>query len=271
MKFRIVAFTLGLLMITGITRAQSPSDAEATMDYYLPDNVTYNADIPTPKEVLGMVPGEWHVRHDQLLKYMRALAKASDRVTIHKFGETYEGRDLVYLTITSPENQSNIEQIRKKHLALTNPDQSANLNTEEMPIVLYMGYSIHGDEQSGTNASLLVAYHLAAAQGADIEDKLQNSIILLDPSLNPDGMSRFVSWVNSHRSEHLVTDPNSMELNQRWPSGRTNHYWFDLNRDWMPVQHPISKGRIETFHKWKPNILTDHHEMGANSTFFFQP
>ncbi|HEX6983170.1 MAG TPA: M14 family metallopeptidase [Balneolaceae bacterium] len=271
MKFRILAFTLGFLIFTGIARAQSPADAEATMDYYLPDDVTYNTEIPTPEEVLGMVPGEWHVRHDQLVRYMRALAEASDRVTITKFGETYEDRDLVYLTITSPENQKNIEQIRQNHLALTNPGQSENLNTKEMRIVLYMGYSIHGDEQSGSNASMLVAYYLAAAQGADIEHKLQNSVILLDPSLNPDGMSRFASWANTHRSEHLVTDPSSMELNQRWPSGRTNHYWFDLNRDWMPVQHPVSQGRIETFHKWKPNILTDHHEMGTNSTFFFQP
>lgn len=270
MKLRILA-TLGFLLLSANAIAQSPSSGKATMDYYLPQNVTYNEDIPTPEEVLGMVPGEWHVRHDQLLRYMRAVAGASDRVSIHKFGETYEDRDLVYLMITSPENQQNIEQIRKNHLALTNPAQSQNLNTAEMPLVLYMGYSIHGDEQSGSNAALLVAYYLAAAQGADIENKLQNSIILLDPSLNPDGMSRFVSWVNTHRSEHLVSDPNSMELNQRWPSGRTNHYWFDLNRDWMPVQHPASQGRIETFHHWKPNILTDHHEMGTNSTFFFQP
>jgi hypothetical protein len=258
-------------MFAGLAQAQNPADAETTMDYYLPQDVTYDESIPTPEEVLGMVPGEWHVRHDQLVRYMRVVAEASDRMTIHKFGETHEERPLVYLTVTSPENHSNIEQIQSNHVALTNPEQSQNLNTEEMPLVMYWGYSIHGDESSGSNASMLVAYYLAAAQGAEIEQKLQNNVILLDPSLNPDGLNRFASWVNTHKSENLVSDPNSMELNQRWPSGRTNHYWFDLNRDWMLVQHPTSQGRIEVFQNWQPNILTDHHEMGTNSTFFFQP
>lgn len=271
MRLRIIVFTLFALLISGSVWAQNPAEAEASMDYYLPQDVTYDSSIPTPEDVLGMVPGEWHVRHDQLVKYMHAIAEASDRVTLHKFGETYEDRPLIYLTITSPSNQSNIDQIRENHVALTDPEQSDDLNTAEMPIVMYWGYSIHGDESSGSNASMLVAYHLAAAQGADIEQKLQNSVILLDPSLNPDGLNRFASWANTHKSENLVADPNSMELNQRWPSGRTNHYWFDLNRDWMLVQHPESQGRIDNFHKWKPNILTDHHEMGTNSTFFFQP
>lgn len=271
MRLRTILLSLSLLFVSGSVWAQNPADAEASMEYYLPQDVTYNSSIPTPEDVLGMVPGEWHVRHDQLVQYMHAVAEASDRVSLHKFGETYEDRDLLYLTITSPSNHSNIEQIRQNHVALTDPAQSNNLNTEDMPIVLYMGYSIHGDESSGSNATMLVAYYLAAAQGSEIEQKLQNSVVLLDPSLNPDGLNRFASWANTHKSENLVSDPNSMELNQRWPSGRTNHYWFDLNRDWMLVQHPTSQGRIENFHHWKPNILTDHHEMGTDATFFFQP
>jgi hypothetical protein len=271
MRLRTVVFTLLAFLLSSSLWAQNPAEAEASMNYYLPQDVTYDSSVPTPEDVLGMVPGEWHVRHDQLVKYMRTVADASDRVTLHKFGETYEDRPLLYLTITSPSNHSIIDQIRENHVALTDPEQSDNLNTDDMPIVMYWGYSIHGDESSGSNASMLVAYYLAAAQGDDIEQKLQNSVILLDPSLNPDGLNRFASWVNTHKSENIVADPNSMELNQRWPSARTNHYWFDLNRDWMLVQHPESQGRIETFHNWKPNILTDHHEMGTNSTFFFQP
>ena len=271
MKVRSFLLLLFAVTLFGHVQAQNPADAEASMEYYLPQDVEYDASIPTPEEVLGNVPGEWHVRHDQLLQYMHAVAEASDRVTIHKFGETYEDRDLVYLTITSPDNQENIDQIREEHVALTDPEQSDELNTADMPIVLYMGYSIHGDESSGSNASMLTAYYMAAAQGDEVEEKLQNSVILLDPSLNPDGLNRFASWANTHKSENMVADPNSMELNQRWPSGRTNHYWFDLNRDWMLVQHPTSQGRIDNFHTWKPNILTDHHEMGTNSTFFFQP
>lgn len=271
MKLRSLICTLFLCFLAGSVLAQNPADAEASMDYYLPQDVTYDASIPTPKEVLGTVPGKWHVRHDQLVQYMRAVAEASDRITLHKFGKTYEDRPLLYLTITSPANHQNIGQIRKNHVALSNPQKSDELNTADMPIVMYWGYSIHGDEPSGSNASMLVAYYLAAAQGNEIEQKLQSSVILLDPSLNPDGLNRFAGWANTHKSENLVTDPNSMELNQRWPSGRTNHYWFDLNRDWMLVQHPTSQERIKIFQKWKPNILTDHHEMGTDATFFFQP
>jgi len=271
MRLRTVVFSAFILLMGVTARAQNPADAKASMDYYLPQNVTYDSAIPTPEEVLGMVPGEWHVRHDQLVRYMRTLAEASDRITLHEFGKTYEDRPLLYLTVTSSDNQQNIEQIRKDHVALTNPEQSDQLNTENMPIVMYWGYSIHGDESSGANASMLVAYYLAAAQGTKIEQQLQNSVILLDPSFNPDGLNRFASWVNTHKSEHLVSDPNSMELNQPWPGGRTNHYWFDLNRDWMLVQHPESQGRINNFYHWMPNVLTDHHEMGTNDTFFFQP
>lgn len=266
-----IVLSLCLLLLPAMGYAQNPADAVAEMDYYLPQDVTYDESIPAPEEVIGMVPGEWHVRHDQLVKYMRAIAEASDRVTLTEFGKTYEDRTLLYLTITSPSNHSNIEQVRKNHVALTDPEQSGSLDTDNMPIVLYMGYSIHGNEPSGSNSSLLLAYHLAAAQGREIEDMLNNSVILLDPSLNPDGLNRFADWVNTHKSKNLVADPNSMELNESWPSGRTNHYWFDLNRDWMLVQHPESRGRIQTFHHWKPNILTDHHEMGSNATFFFQP
>lgn len=271
MRLSTLLVTLCYLIISVSSQAQNPAEAEAAMDYYLPQNVTYDSSVPTPEEILGFVPGKWHVRHDQLVQYMRAVAEASDRVTLHEFGKTYEDRTLLYLTITSPDNHQHIEQIRRDHLALTDPDQSDEFNTENMPVVLYMGYSIHGDEPSGSNASMLVAYHLAAARGSEIEQQLKNSVVLLDPSLNPDGLNRFASWVNTHKSKNVVSDPNSMELNQRWPSARTNHYWFDLNRDWMLVQHPASQGRIDNFHHWMPNILTDHHEMGTNSTFFFQP
>lgn len=271
MRIRSFTLLIGLLMITASAWSQNPADAVAEMDYYLPDGVTYDSSVPTPEDVIGMVPGEWHVSHDRLVQYMYALAEASDRVTIEEFGRTYENRPLLLLTITSPSNHSDIDRIREEHLALSDPDRSQNLETENMPIVLYMGYSIHGDESSGSNASMLAAYHFAAAQGPEIEEALNNSVILLDPSLNPDGLNRFASWANTHKSKNVVADPNSMELNQRWPGGRTNHYWFDLNRDWMPVQHPESQGRITNFYKWKPNILTDHHEMGTGSTFFFQP
>lgn len=248
------------------------TNAQVTLDYYLPEGVSYNEDIPTPFEVLNQEVGEWHIRHDQLVQYMHAIAEASDRATIVETGRTYENRQLLSLVFTSPENHARLEEIRKNHLALGDPEQSDNLDVSNMPVVVQLSYSVHGNEPSGSNSSLLTAYHLAAAEGAEIENMLENAVILVDPSINPDGLARFAHWANMHKSLNtLVTDPESREYNEVWPRGRTNHYWFDLNRDWMLVQHPESEGRVARFQEWKPNILTDHHEMGSNSTFFFQP
>src|SRR5690606_10462510 len=111
----------------------------------------------------------------------------------------------------------------------------------------------------------------AAATGPEADAILNNVVVLLDPVLNPDGLNRFAHWVNSNRSKNINADPATREHSETWPGGRTNHYWFDLNRDWLPVQHPESQGRIRQFHKWKPNVVLDFHEMGTNSTFFFQP
>lgn len=245
--------------------------AQQPLTYYLPD-VAYNPDIPTPEEVFGFQIGEWHLSHDKQYSYMKQLAAASDRIELKEFAYTYEGRPLVYLLITSPKNHANLAQIKAQHVQLTDPSNSKNLNVATMPAVVYQGFSIHGNESSGANAAPLVAYYLAAAQTQEVQDLLDNVVVLLDPAFNPDGMQRFSTWVNSYKGVNvLTTDPQSQEYNEPWPRGRTNHYWFDLNRDWLPLQHPESQGRIANFHEWKPNILTDHHEMGSNGTFFFQP
>ncbi|MCH9660322.1 MAG: zinc carboxypeptidase, partial [Bacteroidetes bacterium] len=245
-------------------------DYTVDLDYYLPKDVTYNNDIPTPKSVIGHEVGDWHVTHDKLAFYMQTLAMSSDRITIENRGTTFEGRPLLLLTITAPANHSNLERIRKEHVALTEGN-SANLNTSTMPAVVYQGFSIHGNEPSGSNAALAAAYYLAAAQGPKIDELLSNTIILFDPSLNPDGLQRFAYWANIHKSKNINPDPNDREYSEVWPGGRTNHYWFDMNRDWLPVQLPESRARIASYHNWYPNILTDHHEMGTNASFFFQP
>ncbi|MFU8811439.1 MAG: M14 family zinc carboxypeptidase [Balneolaceae bacterium] len=248
------------------------SHSQTSLSDYLPDHLTYDPSIPTPSEIVGHEVGEWHITHDKLVYYMRAVAEASDRVEYHEYAHTHEGRPLIMLTVSSPQNLASIDRIRETHLQLRDPDISADLDISTMPVVVNLGYSVHGNEPSGSNASLLTAYYLAAAQGPEIDELLQNSIILVDPSLNPDGLQRFSTWVNMHKSINVaVTDRVDREFNEIWPGGRTNHYWFDLNRDWMPVQHPSSRGRIQMYQKWKPNVLTDFHEMGTNSTYFFQP
>jgi Zinc carboxypeptidase len=258
-----------LLMTFAILSASAM--AQVDLSYYLPDSVTYNPAIPTPKSIIGHEVGEWHVSHDKLVQYMRTLDQASDRITLEVIGQSHEGRPLMLLTITSPANQANIESIRTQHLRLCDPASAGSLEIKNMPAVFYMGHSIHGNEPSGSNAALLTAYFLAAAQGKKIEAYLSNTVILLDPSFNPDGLQRFSSWVNSRKSNVVSTDPADIEHNEAWPGGRTNHYWFDLNRDWLVAQQPESQGRVKKFHTWKPNVLTDHHEMGTNATFFFQP
>jgi hypothetical protein len=241
--------------------------AQVDLSYYLPKGYTYDQSIPTPKEVLGYEVGEWHVSHDQLVMYMKAVAAASDRVTFEETGRTYEKRPQVLLTITSPSNLAKIDQIKADRGKLR--DAGVSVDIEKMPIVMFMGYSVHGNEPSGANASLLAAYHFAAAK--EIAGDLENMVLLLDPAINPDGLNRFASWVNTHKSYNMNGDPNNVEYNEAWPRGRTNHYWFDLNRDWLPVQHPESRNRVRVFQEWLPNIHLDFHEMGTNSTFFFQP
>ncbi len=262
---RKLLFAFCLLLIANSFNAQE-------LKYYLPDSVTYNASIPIPKDIIYHEVGEWHITHDRLVNYMKAIATAApDRVKLETMGFTYEGRPQVLLIITSPKNQQRLEEIRQQHVKLTDPSQSSSVNIDNMPIVVWIGHSIHGNEPSGANASLLSAYYLAAAQGKQIDELLDNVVILFDPSFNPDGLQRFSTWANQHKSKNLVSDPNSREFNEVWPGGRFNHYWFDLNRDWLPAVHVESQNRLAWFHKWKPNILTDHHEQGSNATFFFQP
>jgi len=244
------------------------SAQQVDLSYYLPKNITYSKNTPTPKSVIGHEVGEWHVTHDKLVTYMEALAKASDRISIENRGTTFEGRPLLLLTITSPKNHQNLDQIRQQHIDATD---NASVDVSGAPIVVYQGFSIHGNEPSGANAGLALAYHLAAGQGSEMDDLLDNTVILLDPSFNPDGLQRFAYWANTNKASNINPDPNDREYHEVWPGGRTNHYWFDMNRDWLPVQLPESRARIASFHKWLPNILTDHHEMGTNSTFFFQP
>jgi hypothetical protein len=260
---------LVVVLLLGISN-NIAQDYNVNLDYYLPSDVNYNPNIPTPKSSIGHQVGDWHITHDKLVQYMYTLASSSDRITIEDRGTTFEGRPLLLLTITSANNHLNIETIRQQHLELTQKEPSTT-NINEMPIVVQQGFSIHGNEPSGSNAALAVAYYLAAAQGPAIDTLLNNTVILFDPSYNPDGLQRFAYWANTNKSKNINPDPNDREYDEVWPGGRTNHYWFDMNRDWLPVQLPESRARIATFHKWMPNILTDHHEMGTNSSFFFQP
>ncbi len=247
-----------------------PAQEQLSLSYFLPSG-SYDPKVPTPAQFLGEELGSRHLSHDQLLAYMRQLASTSPRIQLQEYGRSHENRPLVCLRIAGPTLQPQLEALKARRRALIEGNTSAPADLERMPGVLYMGYSIHGNEASGCHAAVAVAYWLAAAQGPAIDALLENNVVLLDPCFNPDGLQRFSSWVNSRRSQTSRTDPADDEFNEHWPGGRYNHYWFDLNRDWLVMQQPESEGRVRLFQEWLPNILTDHHEMGSNSTFFFQP
>ena len=244
-------------------------NSQTHLSYYFDNSEKFDQTIPKPSEVIGHEVGEWHVTHDKLVQYMYAIANSSDRIIIEETGKTYENRPLLILKVSSPDNLKNLEKIKENHVKITN---GIKINEfKNMPAVVYQGFSVHGNEASASNAALLGIYYLAASNESETLEILNNTVILYDPCLNPDGLQRFANWVNSNKNLIPNPDNNDREFSEVWPGGRTNHYWFDLNRDWLPVQLPESKARIKTFTDWLPNIVTDHHEMGTNSTFFFQP
>ncbi|MEP1743145.1 MAG: M14 family zinc carboxypeptidase, partial [Kangiellaceae bacterium] len=221
MKTVIVA-SLTLLLAFFSLNSSAKSDGRVALNYYLPladaANNSYKPEVPTPESQLGYQVGEWHVRPEQLDSYFRQLAAISPRVTIETYAHSYEKRPLSLVFISSEENIKNLESLRQQHLKME--------KSTDRPAVTWMGYSVHGNEASGSNASLLLGYHLAAATDQQTLEQLKDQIIIIDPSLNPDGLSRFAHWANSYRSKHPNSDSQTREHNEAWPYGRTNHYWF---------------------------------------------
>ena len=245
------------LLITSVAFGKTSAE-------YLPADADLDTTIPSPESQLGWEPGEWRIQHPSLVRYMYTLAETSDRVSIKVTGHTYEQKPLLQVIITSEENQLKLESLRQAHL------EGASTGDPDAPLVVWLGYSVHGDESSGTNAAPIVGWYLAASRSEYVKNLLKNTIIILDPSLNPDGLDRFATWSNSNRSFNPVADRNGRIHHQDWPGGRTNHYLFDLNRDWLTLVHPESRARITEYHRWLPHIITDHHETGDDG-FFFQP
>jgi hypothetical protein len=234
--------------------------------------VTFRADVPTPEAVLGFSVGARHARPEEIMAYARAVDAASERVRVEEIARSYEGRPLVAAYVTHPDNHARLESIRQANLRLSDaPALVSDADLRAMPAIVYMGFSVHGNEASGADAALAFLYYLAAAEGPAAEAMLRNTVVIVDPLLNPDGRARFTNWVERMRGGVPVADPQDLEHAEPWPGGRTNHYWFDLNRDWLPVLHPETAGRFSVFHRWRPQLFTDHHEQGGEATYFFQP
>ena len=253
--------TLTLLVFTSSLIAQ---------DYFFKDKAPFNPEIPSPEQFLGYPIGEQHTRHDQIVSYFQKLADLSDRATIEIYGYTHEKRTLVMLHVSTPDNLKNLESIKSQHLKFVDPNQNPT-NYNAVPIFVQLGYNVHGNEPSSSEAALLTAYTLVASNSPEVENYLNNAVVFIDPTINPDGRDRHTQWANQFKSNQLISDGSDAEHNESWPRGRTNHYWFDLNRDWLLAVHPESQGKLNWYHQWYPNVVTDFHEMGTNSNYFFEP
>jgi hypothetical protein len=227
MKHVLLAFTLLLTL-----KAQAVSLSLNDVFRELP---TLDDTLPAPKEISGVDVGERHWYHYEIVNYLNALAEASPRmIALGEHARTYGGRPLVSYAISTPENLARLDEIKAARAAIIDPEAEVDLSAQ--PAVLHMMYSIHGNEPSGANSTPLVAYYLNAAQDNELLKQLENVIIIFNPMLNPDGLDRFAYWSNAHRGVNPSFDANDREHAQSVPNGRTNYYWFDLNRDWLPTQ-----------------------------------
>ncbi len=264
-SFYILLLLFPILLSTGLQQK-----VQAQNEYYFPGETSFDASIPTPEEFLGYPIGSHYTRHDRIVDYYRELARISDKAEFQVIGESYQHRPQVVLTVTSPENHSRIEEIRRNHLTLADPGAPMP-DIENSRTIISLAYSVHGNETSSGEAALLTAYYLVASQNPETARFLDEAVILMDPAQNPDGRDRAANWHNSYKSFPAVSDPVDIEHREGWPAGRGNHFLHDLNRDWFPVTQQESANRVRFYQTWYPNIQIDFHEMGTNSTYYLEP
>lgn len=266
MKIRPVSITLLLLFLAGLVYAQRPEFAPGAR---------YNAAIPSLKTVSGYDFGERITPPDDIVRYLQALhAAAPDRTRLVKYAETWEGRPLYAIIIASAERMRRIDEIRSGLQRIANPSASGNADglIRDLPVVVALLHGVHGNEISSGEAALAEAYHLLAAEGDSTADLIRReALVIIDPMQNPDGRARFVFQNLLGGAMKPDDEPAAAEHDEPWPGGRSNHYLFDLNRDWFAQLHPESRGRVRFLLEWAPQVVVDLHEMGAESTYYFPP
>ena len=231
--------------------------------------------IPTPESFLGYELGVRFTPHHRVVSYLEALAEASPRVRIQEYGESYEGRPLLLLTVSTPENLERTDSIRSTYARILDTRRTdlgeARSLTRDLPAAAWLSYNVHGDETSSSEAAMATAYYLAAARDDITLELLRSVIVLIDPCLNPDGRDRYVNWLLGVQGR--VPDPRhaAREHQQPWPGGRYNHYLFDLNRDWAWLSQRETRRRVELYLAWMPQVHVDFHEMWYDATYFFFP
>jgi hypothetical protein len=236
----------------------------------------YDPAVPKPNDYLDDPVGQWPLRYHELVSYLEALEGTTGRVKIETHGQSYEGRDLYNVFVSSEENMANLESLRLAMNRLAEPSEGASAAeidslARTLPAFAWMGYSIHGDEVSGVDAAIQLIYQMAAGTDEATLKLLNDIVIIIDPTENPDGRERYLSMIESYQSAVPNYNRFAMQHHGVWPYGRGNHYLFDLNRDWILVRHPETKGRLATMLKWHHQLVVDAHEMGSNATYLFSP
>ena len=277
--------THGMRMVSGLLAVmvcglfgQFPLSAQATEEPkpFWP-GAEYNSSVPSFEDALGHAPGERIVSHGELMQYFQALAAAApDRIKVWPYATTYQGRELVYAAVGSAENISRLSEIEADIQALADPRSTNAAEAKELvdrlPALVWLAYGVHGNEISSPDAAALTAYHLLASQNDPVVDSiLKDAVVFIDPLQNPDGRDRFVHHYRSIEGIVPEADRISAEHDEPWPGGRTNHYLFDLNRDWFALTQPETRGRVEVLQRWLPQVFVDLHEMGGDSSYYFAP
>ncbi|MEM8523693.1 MAG: M14 family metallopeptidase [Bacteroidota bacterium] len=226
--------------------------------------------VLSPNDFLKHNIGEQFTPHHQLVDYYEHVAENSPNVMLKYYGDTYEGRPLILAFVSTPENLAKLEDIRLNQLRRTGLEEGEVDNDLDLAIT-WLSYTVHGNEAAGSEASMSVLYELVAPGNERTKEWLENSVVILDPCLNPDGYSRYTHWYRRYGNRIPNPDLNSLEHNEAWPNGRVNHYLFDLNRDWAWVTQIESQQRLKVYNQWMPHVHADLHEMGINSPYYFAP
>lgn len=262
-------YLFGALLSLGLASA---TPALAQNKYFFPAATAGSFDpaVPTPEQFLGYPIGTHYTRTDQIVAYLRELDRVSDKVSLRVLGTTFEERPQVVATITAVENQQNLAGLQQARRALVDP-KLPTPDYRKLPVVVSLNFGVHGNESSSSEAALLLAYYLTASTAPETKQWLEQAVVTIDPLENPDGRDRASHWFDQNKSWPNVTDPLDREHTEAWPGGRTNHFYTDLNRDWLPLTQPESRARMAFFHEWYPNVMIDFHEMGTNGTYYFEP
>lgn len=245
------------------------TSAIAVLSLTLLLTISAQAQLKSPERFLGYEAGERWTPHHLVMDYVAHVAAESDYVTLHQYGESYENRELVLLFVTSPENHRNLEEIRLNNLRLTGLEEGAV--TENTKGIVWLSYNIHGNETSSSEAVMKTLYELVSGDNSEARRWLDNTVVIMDPMVNPDGRDRYVNWYRQMIGIRPDADPQAREHDEPWPGGRSNHYLFDLNRDWAWQTQQESRYRYDVYREWFPHIHVDFHEQGYQSPYYFAP